>query len=211
MTKRKNRTYAHIICDMSGSMSSCRDETVQAINSYVAELAADKDLSSRVSLTTFNSVDRTLLRNRQSARKWQPLESHHFVPAGMTPLLDAVGQTVTVMREEKLRKGERVVVVILTDGLENMSRIWRAADVRQLLEKVQKKLDWLVVFLGANQDAWAEGARIGTQSGTTMDYNPRHISDTMAAVSRGTRSHSHGASAQSIEFTDDERARSKGK
>ena len=207
----KSKAYSHIICDMSGSMADCQDETLRAINQYVADLAADKNLSAHVSLTVFNSFVLDTRRMRMKAKDWPALTNEDFTPAGMTPLLDAVGETVTKITDAEHRKGERVSVVIMTDGLENFSRTWRAPRLRRLLQGVQDERDWLVVFLGANQDAWAEGARLGTYAGTTMDYDTAYGMSSLEAVARATMAHSHGASSQSISFTDDERARAKGK
>jgi hypothetical protein len=70
---------------------------------------------------------------------------------------------------------------------------------------------WLVIFLGANQDAFAEGGKIGTKLGTTMSYGMQNMAQTMASASASTmRFAASGGSLKAAEFTDEEREKSGG-
>lgn len=55
----------------------------------------------------------------------------------------------------------KVLAVILTDGGENSSREVNGAQVKAMIEE-REAAGWTFVYLGANQDAWAIGARLGT-------------------------------------------------
>ena len=94
-----------------------------------------------------------------------------FVPRGMTPLNDAIARTASEMDRRELRDGENVAFVILTDGLENASQEYSRDAVRKLLERLQKEKNWLVIYLGANQDAFAEGAARGAVAANTMTFD----------------------------------------
>ena len=61
--------------------------------------------------------------------------------------------------DKRVKKGHRAMLVILTDGLENASET-SSADVRKLIHAREKR-GWEFIYLGANQDAWAESQRIG--------------------------------------------------
>jgi Mg-chelatase subunit ChlD len=207
----KKRLYAHILLDRSGSMEECRDSTIGAFNEYVNTLHADDAVSARVSLTLFDDQSIDLVFDKQKARDLPKLTEETFVPRGMTPLNDAIGKTADKIDRETLRAGENVALVILTDGLENASREYSRDAVRKLLERVQKEKNWLVIYLGANQDAFAEGATRGTVAANTMTYDADRMPQAVGAAARSTITYARSASPAAAAFTPAERkaARSK--
>ena len=77
-----------------------------------------------------------------------------YQPRGSTALLDAIGRCI------KECTVNNPTVIILTDGLENTSHTYTNAHVKDLIE--QKTTDgWTFVYLGANQDAFAEAGGLG--------------------------------------------------
>jgi hypothetical protein len=118
----------------------------------------------------------------------KPLTTETYVPRGLTPLLDAIGKAVALLDKAE---GKLKALVISTDGLENASREQTRASIKALLDERQKQ-GWLVLYLGANQDAFNEGAKMGTHTGTTMNY---------ASTARGTRSSFAAASGATRRFT----------
>lgn len=62
--------------------------------------------------------------------------------------------------------GGRVLCVVLTDGLENSSREVSPEALRAMIADREKR-GWTFIYLGANQDAWSEGASIGYSGGAT--------------------------------------------
>ena len=152
-------------------MEECRDSTISAFNEYVNTLRSDADISARVSLTLFDDQGIDLVFDRQKPRDMPKLTGAIFVPRGMTPLNDAIAKTAQAIEKADLREGENVAFVILTDGLENASREYSRDAVRKLLARLQKEKNWLVIYLGANQDAFAEGAARGTVAANTMLFD----------------------------------------
>lgn len=60
----------------------------------------------------------------------------------------------------------RVLCVVLTDGLENASREMSAEALRALI--ADREADgWTLIYMGANQDAWAEGSNLGLSGGAS--------------------------------------------
>jgi hypothetical protein len=189
----------------SGSMESCRDSTIDAFNEYVSSLASKEDLSARISLTLFDSEGIDLIEDAVKANAFPKLTREVFEPRAMTPLFDAIGKTVTHIDKADLRKQENVALVILTDGLENHSSEYDRDAVKALLEGRQKDKGWLVIYLGANQDAWKEGAAIGLHSGNVMDYDTANVGNTMAATARRSVAYAESGNATADSFTDEER------
>jgi hypothetical protein len=56
---------------------------------------------------------------------------------------------------------EKVIFVIITDGLENSSKEFTNYKVRQLIHHQQHKYNWEFLFFGANIDAVMEADQIG--------------------------------------------------
>lgn len=87
-------------------------------------------------------------------------------PRGWTALLDAVGRTIneTGARLRKLaesKRPERVLFVIITDGMENKSVEFTREKVFEMITHQREKYSWEFIFLGANQDAIATARDLG--------------------------------------------------
>ena len=164
----KSPLYAHILLDRSGSMESCRDTAIDAFNEYVMGLRRSDDVDARLSLTIFDSQSIDLLQHVEPARSFMELSRQNSVPRGGTPLLDAIGHAVAETDKLALRDGEKVALVILTDGQENASKEHTKETIRALLKDRQDNRGWLVVFLGADVDAFAEAGAIGIGAGKYM-------------------------------------------
>ena len=81
---------------------------------------------------------------------------------------------------------ERVTLVILTDGQENASREHSRESIRKLLAGRQEDKGWLVLYLGANQDAFVEAAAVGIGAAHSLDYAVGRETYALDAVSRST-------------------------
>jgi hypothetical protein len=203
-----SKLYAHVVLDRSGSMQSCASDTVGGYNAYCESLPG----SARVSLTTFDSVSIDLVRDAVTPTAGK-IAAEEFVPRGSTPLLDAVGRTVADATVRS--KGyDRVALVVLTDGLENASREFTRERLSALLKEKQEKDGWLVIYLGANQDAWAVGQAFGTVAANTMSYDTKNMKESLASVGAATARYAEAPSPQvgraQAAFTPAERSRSKG-
>ena len=55
----------------------------------------------------------------------------------------------------------KVMVVVMTDGLENASREFSSASLREMIAEAQSLHGWEFLYLGANQDAFSEAGKYG--------------------------------------------------
>lgn len=185
-------------------MEKHRDTTIEAINAYVGDLRADQTTMADLWLTTFDTESIDLVWDERHAADVPKLSRDSYVPRGGTPLYDAIGGVVGMMRSRKRPASIKVALVIVTDGEENSSREWTQPAIKALLEGVQKDHGWAVIYLAANVDAFKTGAAMGLHSGHTMSYNAAHLGEAMSSASRATRSHASG-NVQDSYFTQDER------
>lgn len=205
--KKTTTTLAvHVVLDRSGSMQSVKDDTIGAFNSYVETLAKETP-NATLSLTLFDSQGIDTIYSDIPINSVTKLDGTTYQPRASTPLYDAIGKCATILTGTT---ADRKALVIITDGYENASREWNQNTVKALLTEKQDKDGWLVIYLGANQDAWAVGASFGTRQGTTMSFDQKSTRSTLASTARATAAYGMAANAvsgQSVaSFTDDERA-----
>ena len=184
------RLYAHVLLDRTASMAACAADAVGGYNTYVTNLPA----TACVSLTLFDSGGIDLVRDAVAPPD-AALKDGEFAPRGMTPLYDAIGQTIADA-EGRSKGFDRVALVILTDGFENASVEFKRDDILKLLKEKQERDGWLVIYLGANQDAWAVGKQFGTVADNSMSIGADKIGVAMDSVSRATASYLASDSAQ---------------
>jgi Mg-chelatase subunit ChlD len=212
----KKRVYAHIIIDGSGSMSVNRDNTRKAINEYISSLRAEKDVSARLSLSLFrtDSHDQMLLTDlRDNVKVKDPgaeLTEKEYEPYGATPLNDAIAKVVHQIDSQTRREGEKVVLVIMTDGEENASKEHSKEAIKALLDNRRNSKDWLVVYLGADHDAFASAAKYGVGYAQTMSFDKMGAGHThaMRATARNTAAYAATGSVTASAYTDKERENS---
>lgn len=157
--KSKMTTAAYILLDRSGSMGSLWEEALGSINGYVKGLPAD----SRVVLATFDSHGHDFYEviRDTTAGDWRNLSNDDAMPRGGTPLFDASGRMMWRIMDDK---PDRAVFVTMTDGEENSSHHFRQADVKRMVQELERK-DYQVVFLGANFDKVGD---VATQYGVNL-------------------------------------------
>jgi hypothetical protein len=160
----------HVILDKSGSMDGVRSSTISGFNEFLAEqqkLPGDV----RFGLTLFDT-DFEMVALAKPIKEMEPLTPMTYAPSGSTALLDAIGHTLAAL--DKLGTPDYTTLVILTDGLENASKEHHLADIRTKLSEREAK-GWKILYLGANQDAFTEGASLGvSHRGSTMTYSPSY-------------------------------------
>ena len=164
---RNDLTELVFILDRSGSMHGLEKDTIGGFNSV---LERNKALPGDANITTILFDHRyTILHDRQPIRSVAPITERDYSPAGMTALLDAVGQAIRKIDNVQAHTAEdyragKVQFVIITDGLENASKEYSAQRVKQLIRDRQEREGWDFIFLGANMDAIAVAADMGIQA-----------------------------------------------
>ena len=90
--------------------------------------------------------------------------------------IDTMGREFAAMPEEE--RPENVLCVIITDGYENASREFSAADVKKRIEHQLNVYHWEFLFLAANQDAFEAGETIGLSEEycANFDATPEGVS-----------------------------------
>jgi hypothetical protein len=184
---KDNFTRIAVILDRSGSMESCKESTVAGFNEFIRtqrELPGE----ATVKLVQFDDQYETVFD--KPLRECPELTQNTFVPRGSTALLDAQGRTIVELGRElaalpEQERPSKVIVVTLTDGMENASKEFSLDKIGEMTRAQRDKFNWDFVFLGANQDAIATAAAMSIPLPSAMSYSTSKagIAATMAAVS----------------------------
>ena len=173
--KNKNNKPKNVelvfILDRSGSMGGLESDTIGGYNSMLSKQKKEK--TGKVSVTTVLFDDQyELLYNQVPIEKVSPMTEKEYYVRGSTALLDAIGKTVMQVKanQDKKEIKDKVLFVIITDGMENASREYRVEQVKKLIEERKEKDNWEFLFLGANIDAIGAAKDIGIDSSRAVRF-----------------------------------------
>lgn len=184
---KQNHSDITFILDMTGSMAKVASEAVDGLNNFI-EKQKKVPGTANFSMVTFNSVETKKVFDNVNLVDMEPMSHDDYVPNHMTPLLDTLGNEIHSIGErlKNLPEEERpdtVIVAIMTDGEENFSKKFNRKQIFDMVTHQRKKYNWKFVFLGANQDSYAEAGGYGIDLGTTHNYDHTKVG-TMDAYSR---------------------------
>lgn len=170
---KKNLTEIVFIIDRSGSMSGLEKDTIGGYNSFIQKQKQEEG-EAVVSCVLFSNRSE-VIHDRIPLDKVPPMTDKDYVPMGCTALIDAMGDAIKHIRnvhkyarEEDVP--EKTIFVITTDGMENASRKYSAAEVKKLVEKQTEK-GWEFLFLAANIDAVETARSYGIAEDRAVNYN----------------------------------------
>lgn len=180
-----DHTHLVVVLDASGSMEPQRDETIHAVNHFLAE---QRKLPGKVtvSLIVFAYVPSYVWRDL-TLTDALVLTPAKYDPRGGTALLDAMGLSIddTGRYLRRLPEEERpgkVVVLVVTDGAENSSHGYSKAEVAKKIEHQREKYNWQFLFQGADMDTINEARSMGVAVTSTMSWEPQVFGGVMRGM-----------------------------
>ena len=102
----------------------------------------------------------------------------------------------------------------MTDGMENASREWTHPRIKELIEQQTRDYGWQFLYLGADQDAIEEGAKMGFAAGKSMTYSRGKAKESIGHLSANVGAYRSAVAAgaapraaqQLTDFSDEQRA-----
>lgn len=177
----KTKIFNLIILDESGSMIGIKKEAINNVNeSLQTILKAQKenpDQEHYVTFVSFNNRHKTIW-DRIPATEAKTITENDYNPSCSTALYDAMGFSLNELRPN-VADNDRVLVTIVTDGMENASREYNGNAIKILVDELKAK-GWVFAYMGANHDVEAAAAHISitnimkfqaTAEGTSMMTN----------------------------------------
>jgi len=210
----KLKTYHLMIIDKSGSMDLVKDVTISGLNENLQSIRkAQEDFDDQEQVTclvTFSgggwssgggfersngTIDHTSCWKKMTG-EIEDFTKENYIPDGGTPLLDAVGSSISKLREEikdeLLERKATVVVTIFTDGQENTSKEYSQQQIKDLITEVKETGQWTIAFAGCGDNVFEVAESMNIGRGSTMAYTAGSVGTQHAfrsmAQARYTRS-----------------------
>jgi uncharacterized protein YegL len=177
----KNLTEMVFILDRSGSMACLEDDTIGGYNSLIEKHRNDEN---EVIITTvLFDTQYNMIHDNENIKCIEPMTKREYYARGNTALYDAIGKTIKYINHKNDLKSKenlpsKTMVVIITDGYENASKMYNGMQIKRMICEQKKIYGWEFVFLGANIDAEEYASDIGIEPNRSVTYK---------ADSRGTQ------------------------
>ncbi len=165
------KTHIISILDRSGSMANIISDSIGGFNTFLKQ---QKELPDDATITIVLFDDEyEVLYSNVNIKNVDLLTDKIWTPRGTTALYDAIGKTIN-SEKIKLNKlkdeaPDKVLVCIVTDGMENASREFRLDDIKKMIKDCEND-NWNFIYLAANQDAFSVGRSFGISGGNTFTY-----------------------------------------
>lgn len=168
---KKKATEMVCILDRSGSMYKKRKDTIGSFNQM---LEKQKREPGEAYITTALFSDQCdVLYSHTPIRETEELAEQDYYIGGNTALFDAIGkvfhQTVSLLEGREGDYEEKVLVFIITDGMENASVQYGRQQIKKLIEEKQKK-GWVILFFGTDMEMIKLAEDTGIRKENTTCY-----------------------------------------
>jgi len=153
---KKNSCHIVFVLDRSGSMDVMVKEAIGGFNAFVDDQKKSPG-EAVMTLVQFDNEYQVVFRD-VPVKDVKPLDDKTYVPRGTTALYDAVGKTITELGVKlaampESERPEQVILVILTDGLENASREYQLDQLKGMIANQEQVYSWKFLYLAAGMEA----------------------------------------------------------
>jgi hypothetical protein len=210
--KKKPQAFAGhtriaLVWDESGSMAHLKEQGDRFIDEQIKTASEHERV-------TFSLLFFGTQYENGAYTVWDDEDPHkldakmaQYTPSGMTPMYDGIGQAVRNL-ERKMEKGDRALVVIFTDGLENASQDWNEDTIRKLIADKEKEGNWSFVYTAAGLDEMqakraAMSVGIAARSVLATPATPAGMATNSGTTSGSTQSYLNSNSASNRSFYDE--------
>lgn len=180
---KSNYTHVAILIDKSGSMNRIKSDVIGGFNQLIQD---QKNIPGELTVTLVQfdenmGLQYDVINDFSPINEVVELNESNYIPRGSTPLNDAFARLINetgskLANMEESKRPEKVLIVSITDGEENASKEHTRQSLKDLIEHQEQRYNWKFMYIGANQDSYAEGG----SRGISAAYN-------FSADSKGTK------------------------
>ncbi|HAU84194.1 MAG TPA: hypothetical protein DCW90_01380 [Lachnospiraceae bacterium] len=175
---KKGLTQMVFVLDMSGSMSSLREDTIGGYNSMIAD--QKKEAGDAIVTTVLFDHRYIMLHDGVNIQDIKEMTEKEYSPRGTTAMLDAVGRTINHVGQKlaelsEEERPEKVVFTIVTDGAENSSIEFTWKAIKDMIKHQREKYNWVFTFLGANIDTMEVSDNLGINRMMSKTYTASKV------------------------------------
>ena len=195
------KNYAVVTLDATGSMSGQEERVVTSINEYAESLPDGTHLT----VFMFDS-QRWIEFFNDKISNWRSMKLDDYKPGSMTPLYDSIAKSIA-HAESLAKKGDRVMVMVDTDGYENASQEHTHKSCKALVD-AKKEAGYEFLFMSGGIDK-AQAITVGAtgQSLSMSNISNLHTRRDAAYTSAGLQTASYfadGSATKDASFLEEE-------
>ena len=173
--KNKHQVHNLVILDESGSMDSIKSLIINGFNELVQSVKGIEeqfpDQEHLISMVSFNDLNNKILHFIEPVKKLDAINDSTYNPASFTPLYDAMGFSISKLKQYlEGKENYSVLVTILTDGEENASKEYTGLAIKHLVDEL-KKQNWTFTYIGADHDFEKMAASMNIHNTMSFDKN----------------------------------------
>lgn len=177
--QNKHQVHNLIILDESGSMSSIKSLIINGFNELVQSIKGiEKQFPEQehlISMVSFNDSNNNILHFADPVNKLEAINDSTYNPASMTPLYDAMGFSISKLKQYlEGKENYSVLVTVLTDGEENASKEYTGTAIKKLVDEL-KLQNWTFTYIGSDHDVEAMAATMNIHNTMSFDKNDMGI------------------------------------
>ncbi|GAA4059691.1 vWA domain-containing protein [Flavobacterium chungnamense] len=180
MTAEKQQIHNLIILDESGSMESIKpmiisgfNELVQSIKGIQQEFPEQEHF---ISIVSFNGFGSKILHFMDPVSKLTEIDAANYKPNSMTPLFDAIGFSLSKLKQAlETQTNYNVLVTILTDGEENASKEYTGSTIKNMIDTLSEG-NWTFTYIGTDHDIEKMAANLSIKNSMSFEKNESGIS-----------------------------------
>ena len=176
----ESEVYNLIILDESGSMAKVTGQTIGGCNEILDGIRSiameNSGLRQYVSIYCFDTSNSRYIFHNTPIENVGKIHSDDYHPNSGTPLYDAIGDTVSQLRQMAGNSSAIAKVAIITDGYENASQRWNHVSIVDLIDGLKQR-GWLFTFMGANIDVELTSRALGINSFLEFQQSDQGVRD----------------------------------
>ena len=172
LRKEKKTVHVGIALDESGSMMSCKRETLDGLNEQLQELRKHSDIDTTVTFITFaGDKDVKVKFSAKPIAEVADLKESDYNPDGGTAMYDGVALVLNTIKQNVADDDScTYLILVVSDGGENSSREFTSQQVADMIKERQDTKKWTITYIGANQDLSVIKKSFNIGTGNSMSY-----------------------------------------
>ncbi len=203
MTDMPTKNTVIFVLDRSGSMENKLEATLESFNGYLEELR-QSPAEIEFTLMQFDTISTDVIHRRKPLKDVGKLTREIYKPRGGTPLIDAACIAIEAAKQD-YQPTDKVLITIMTDGLENSSQGFTMADLHAKIKEASG-WGWQFIFLGASIDNYEAGSKMGLRPASTMSYDASRLHSTKAAyAATANATRDFFATGEAVSFSDQDK------
>jgi len=134
-----------LVLDRSASMLLNKDKIINGYSELVKE-QQEQGSTDKFTVVGFNNIVKII--KDEVFPTVSEMSENEFYTIGQTALLDAIGTVYDIIL--KTSGHDKITITIITDGMENSSKIYDCDNLIELRKKIDETKDIKIVFIGSD-------------------------------------------------------------